>query len=152
MKERNRNTWGHVAVQLFRTSILTLSFWDENKIRNKFTEAPGDIEQWVSVITRPQLPDFCTPLLYIHHRDPMSIGLIFTLFKRTSSPFFSYVYYHLKVLKWLSSPSSIPSCLCQLAPPPLFFSGLPLASDWVLQLSVKGRAQVSSLGLQHLQE
>lgn len=36
----------------------------------------------------------------------MSVGLIFTLFKRTSSPFFSYVYYHLKVLKWLSSPRS----------------------------------------------
>lgn len=28
--------------------INTLPFWDENKIRNKFTEASGDIEQWVS--------------------------------------------------------------------------------------------------------
>lgn len=37
----------------------------------------------------------------------MSIRLIFTLSKSASSPFFSYVYYHLKVLKWLSSPSFI---------------------------------------------
>lgn len=28
--------------------INTLPFWDENKIRNKFTEASGDIEHWVS--------------------------------------------------------------------------------------------------------
>lgn len=69
----------------------------------------------------------------------MLIVLIFSLFKSTSSPFFFYIYYHLKVLKWLSSPSFILSL--SIGTPPLFFYRLSLVSHWLTQLSVKRLAR-----------
>lgn len=88
VREGNKNMWLRGCTVLEDIYIITFPFWDENKIRNKFTEPSGDIEQRVSGYNKTSAAWFLyTTSLYTQSWSPVNQSDNCPPFKTISSPF-----------------------------------------------------------------